>query len=143
MDHANTDSHYVIMFGVMLASGMLSSMNVYANKPSDVRYSLNDLYMTLLMTGWMFLLMGLFYSNMKIALIGLWFVGFSIWAIRVQLFIGKNSYFNAMIPHHSMAIQMSQQLMNKGVDDETNKFLENIIKAQGDEIKYMKSKLNQ
>ena len=62
MNHSNTFTHYYIMFFIMLLSGFLTTMNVWADSIKDVRFSLNDLYMTLLMTGWMFMFMGLFYT---------------------------------------------------------------------------------
>ena len=37
-------------------SGLLSTMNVWVDKVDDIRFSINDAYMTLLMTGWMFYL---------------------------------------------------------------------------------------
>ena len=46
------------MFFIMMASGLLSTMNVWVDKIDDIRFSLNDVYMTLLMTGWMFFFMG-------------------------------------------------------------------------------------
>jgi len=61
MKHSQTN-HYVIMFFIMVLSGLLSTMNVWVNKVDDIRFSINDLYMTLLMTGWMFLFMGLVYQ---------------------------------------------------------------------------------
>ena len=59
-------SHYVIMFVIMVLSGILSTMNVWVDKIDDIRFSLNDAYMTLLMTGWMFLFMGLIYQEMML-----------------------------------------------------------------------------
>ena len=52
-------NHYTIMFFIMILSGLLSTMNVWVDKLDDIRFSINDAYMTLLMTGWMFFFMGL------------------------------------------------------------------------------------
>jgi hypothetical protein len=52
----------------MLLSGLLSTMNVWVDKVDDIRFSINDAYMTLLMTGWMFLFMGLIYQEMRVFL---------------------------------------------------------------------------
>ena len=70
MNH-NSNNHYFVMFFIMILSGLLSSMNVWVNDYSDIRFSINDLYMTLLMTGWMFLFMGIFYKQLNIFIIGL------------------------------------------------------------------------
>ena len=56
------DNHYTIMFVIMILSGLLSTMNVWVDKIDDIRFSINDVYMILLMTGWMFLFMGLIYK---------------------------------------------------------------------------------
>ena len=65
MNH-NSNNHYFVMFFIMILSGLLSSMNVWVNDYSDIRFSINDLYMTLLMTGWMFLFMGIFNKQLNI-----------------------------------------------------------------------------
>ena len=43
------NSHYIIMFFIMIVAGALSTMNVWVNKISDIRFSLNDVYMILLL----------------------------------------------------------------------------------------------
>lgn len=75
--HIQTN-HYVIMFFIMLLSGLLSTMNVWADKFNDIRFSINDVYMTLLMTGWMFLFMGLIYQKISVFFIGLSLIIFNI-----------------------------------------------------------------
>ena len=62
MEHSN---HYIIMFCIMILSGLLSTMNVYADKLDDIRWSLNDIYMTTLMTGWMITFMSIYYKDIK------------------------------------------------------------------------------
>ena len=135
MKHSQS-SHYVIMFGIMVLSGLLSTMNVWVDKIDDIRFSLNDAYMTLLMTGWMFLFMGLVYQEMVVGFIGLSLIIFNIWCIRTQFMITETQYTLGMIPHHSMAVHMSKKLLEK----ETNMapFVENIIKTQEDEISILK-----
>lgn len=41
MKHSQS-SHYVIMFGIMVLSGLLSTMNVWVDKIDDIRFSVND-----------------------------------------------------------------------------------------------------
>ena len=129
-------NHYIIMFIIMLLSGFLSTMNVMVDKYQDIRFSLNDLYMTLYMTGWMFLFMGLFYKETNICLIGLLLVVVNLWCIRRQFMINEKQYLLGMIPHHSMAVHMSKQLLHK--KNNINKFIKNIIINQENEIKLMK-----
>ena len=44
-------------------------MNVWVDKWDDIRFSINDVYMTLLMTGWMFLFMGWIDQEPRVLLI--------------------------------------------------------------------------
>ena len=119
----------------MILSGLLSTMNVYADKLDDIRWSLNDIYMTTLMTGWMITFMSIYYKDMKPLIIGSCIVIFSFYAIRTQLFISQDQYLLGMIPHHSMAILMSKRLLTK--DNSITPFLNKIITTQTKEIKYM------
>jgi hypothetical protein len=124
------------MFVIMILSGILSTMNVWVDKVDDIRFSMNDAYMTLLMTGWMFLFMGLIYQEITVFFIGLSLVLFSIWCIRNQFLITEGQYKLGMIPHHSMAIHMSKKLLEK--ENNISPFVENIIKTQEDEILILK-----
>ena len=135
MKHSHTN-HYVIMFFIMVLSGLLSTMNVWVDKVDDIRFSMNDAYMTLLMTGWMFLFMGVIYQEMVVGFIGLSLVIFNMWCIRSQFLITERQYKLGMIPHHSMAVHMSKKLLEK--DNNITPFVTNIIKTQEDEILILK-----
>lgn len=135
------NSHYVIMFIIMILSGGLSTMNVWIDKWNDVRFSLNDLYMTLLMTGWMFLFMGFVYKNGVIGWIGAFLVVTNIICIRTQFLVDVKQYRQGMIPHHSMAVHMSRKLLEKGsVRPDIIPFVQNIIRTQEDEIEFLKGR---
>ena len=129
-------NHYTIMFFIMILSGLLSTMNMWVYKFDDIRFSLNDVYMTLLMTGWMFLFMGLIYREIIIIFIGLLLVIVNIWCIRNQFLITETQYKLGMIPHHSMAIHMSKKLLEK--ENNISSFVKNIIKTQENEISFLK-----
>ena len=134
---------YMSMFFITILSGLLSSINVWVDKIEDIRFSLNDWYMTLLMTGWMFLLTGIFYKEPIVSLFGFFLVVFNIWCIRTQFMISQNQFFLGMIPHHSMAIHMSKKLLEKEeMKSDSNKliksFLHNNIEIQSKEIDFMK-----
>jgi hypothetical protein len=92
------------------------------------------------MTGWMFLLMGVYYKHLYIILIGTLIIVISFICIRKQFLINQTQYLSGMIPHHSMAVHMSKKLLNNH-DNDIPKFLESIIKTQNEEIQYMKIKL--
>jgi hypothetical protein len=121
----------------MVLSGLLSTMNIWVDKIDDIRFSINDIYMTLLMTGYMFLFMGLAYREKKVFLIGLTLIICNIWCIRNQFLITESQYKLGMIPHHSMAIHMSKKLLEK--ENKISPFIKNIIKTQENEILILKS----
>jgi hypothetical protein len=121
----------------MILSGLLTTMNVFVDKYEDMRFSINDIYMTLLMTGWMFLFMGIYYKEMSIFIMGSALIIANLWCIRNQIFIDETQYKLGMIPHHSMAIHMSKKLLEK--KNNMNKFLNNLIKVQENEILFMKN----
>ena len=136
MNHIK-NNHYIIMFFIMVLSGLLSTMNIWVDKIDDIRFSINDIYMILLMTGWMFLFMGLFYHEKNVFLIGLSLVIFNILCIRNQFLITESQYKLGMIPHHSMAIHMSKKLLEK--KNKISPFIKNIIKTQENEILVLKN----
>ena len=131
-----TNNHYTVMFFIMILSGLLTTMNVWVDKTTDIRFSLNDAYMTLLMTGWMFLFMGLIYQEPKVFFIGLAMVIINLWCIRSQFLISETQYKLGMIPHQSMAIHMSKKLLAR--KNNIASFAQNIITQQENEIVFMK-----
>jgi hypothetical protein len=135
--------HYFSMIVIMFLSGLLSAMYVWADKVSDVRISNNDIYMITLMTGWMLFFMTLFEdsTNTTWIVISLLFIIISIYGIRTQTFISKQQYFRGMIPHHSMAVHMSRQLLKRepNLTKREVEFINGIIKTQESEINWMKS----
>jgi len=134
MEHS--DNKYIEMFLIMVFAGLLSTMNVWADKFDDIRFSLNDIYMSLLMCGWMFLFMGILDKKNNILMIGIGLVVFSIWCIRTQFLISEYQYKLGMIPHHSMAVHMSKKLLEK--ENNIQSFLKNIITTQESEISFLK-----
>lgn len=132
-------NHNIIMFFIMILSGLLSTMNVWADKLDDIRFTINDIYMTLLMTGWMFLFMGLIYREINVTFVGLSLIIIDIWFIRTQFLINETQYKLGMIPHHSMAIHMSKKLLQK--KNNISPFLQNIIKTQENEIEILKNNI--
>ena len=145
----------------MFISGLLSSMNNWVDKISDIQFHLNDIYMSLLMCGWSLILMGIYYIHYKLLLIGIIVTFIIMYCIRTQLFINETQYLKGMIPHHSMAVLMSKKLIEKKENKIKNnninninykklinsiplvtKFINNIIDTQNNEIKLMKTILN-
>ena len=129
--------HYVYDdFPIVARFTQLINMNIWVDKIDDIRFSINDVYMTLLMTGWMFLFTGLFYKEMNIFFIGSTMVIINIICIRTQFLIDETQYKLGMIPHHSMAIHMSKMLLEK--KNNITPFIKNIIKNQENEILFLK-----
>ncbi len=131
----------------MFISGLLSSMYIWSDKISDIRVSLNDIYMSSLMTAWMFLLMGIYYKMYNYILPSFIVILVTLYMIRNQTFISPQQYVKGMIPHHSMAITMSKRLLDKGekydLDNpkyiELKKLLNSIIMTQEREINILKN----
>jgi len=150
MNHSMTEpKEIIIMMIMMFISGLLSSMNNWVDKISDIQFHINDIYMSLLMCGWSLILMGIYYIHYKILIIGIIVTFIIMYCIRNQLFIDETQYLKGMIPHHSMAVLMSKKLIEK--ENKTNtfnliplvkKFINNIIDTQNNEIKFMKTILN-
>ena len=142
MNHSKMDhTHSTIpMFIIMIIAGLLSSMNVWTDKISDIRLHLNDIYMAILMTGWMFALMGLYYMNMMQIILGTIIIIVMLYMIRNQTFINESQYLSGMIPHHSMAVLMSKRLLenNLSLEPEIKQLATNIISSQESEINLMK-----
>jgi hypothetical protein len=128
------------MVGIMILSGFLSTMNVWADKLEDIRISLNDIYMTFLMTGWMILFMALLNKDVYMIVLGAILTLIMIWCIRTQAFVTERQFLLGMIPHHSMAVHMSKQLKKR--ENTIQSFLQEIITTQEDELRYMKKKLS-
>jgi thiol:disulfide interchange protein len=125
----------------MFFAGYASTMNNWIDKLDDFRFSLNDFYMTGLMTGWMLFFMGFFTLNIHKAIGGLMIVLIFFALIRTQLFVTEIQFLKGMIPHHSMAVMMSKRLEKK--PNSVQHLLDQIIQSQEKEIIIMKSYLNE
>ena len=139
--HSSSIQNIIIMFIVMIIAAIISGMNMWVDNINDVRIHLNDIYMGILMTGWMFLLLGLFYSMNNYIIIGLITIIITSYLIRTQTFINENQYLTSMIPHHSMAVFMSKKIKEKNIinNDIINWLIDNIILTQQEEINIMKN----
>ena len=96
--------------------------------------------MAILMTGWMFALMGLYYMNMTQITLGIIIIIVMLYMIRTQTFINESQYLSGMIPHHSMAVLMSKRLLEKNLhlEPEIKQLATNIIYSQESEINLIK-----
>jgi hypothetical protein len=123
----------------MFLAGFASTMNNWIDKWDDFRFSLNDFYMVGLMTGWMFLFMGLFVLNFGKLIFGLILIIIFFTLIRTQAFVNEIQYLRGMIPHHSMAVLMSKRLEKK--PNSIQHLLDQIVQTQEKEIIIMKDYL--
>ncbi len=131
----------LVMIVIMIISSILSGMNSMVSNIGHIRIHLNDIYMGLLMSGWMYLLFGLYELNSKYIIIGILLIVVMMVIIRKQLFINKSQYLDSMIPHHSMAIFMSKKILEKEIDNKkVNDLATNIINNQEKEIDIMVKK---
>ena len=131
---------FYVMFIISFISGILSAMFIWSDKMSDLRLTLNDFFMALLMSGWMFLLMGFYYKMNNYNLIGVLLILGSFLLIRKQSLINEKQFIKGMIVHHSMGVLMSRKLLEKNlfIPQELKDLAINIIKTQENEINILK-----
>lgn len=127
---------YLIMTVSMVLAGFLSTMNTWSTSLDNVYFSLNDVYMVGIMTGFMFFFMGSLTLQWKEAIVGGIVGSLFLMAARFQWLVGQNQYLHQMIPHHSMAVFLSERLSLK--PNGIQPYLDTIIKNQSAEIAYMK-----
>jgi len=128
---------FAMMIITCILAGFLSTMNVYSVKFSDVSIHINDMYMVLLMTCWMMLFYSLYIGNNILTVIFFVFVLILFFCIRKQIYINDTQYLKGMIPHHSMAILMSEKILEKTEDPKVKLLAQNIIDGQRKEIEIM------
>lgn len=141
------DKQY-IKFSVMLGASfivMYFVMFLNVDKVSHIYINMMRVYMTVLMICPMALIM-LFvmrkmYQNRKIntfiTLTAVFLFVLAFLMMRNQTFIGDRQFMKGMIPHHSIAVLVSN---NAGIEDpELKKLSEEIIKTQEEEIAQMKN----
>ena len=64
-----------------------------------------------------------------------------IYAVRTQLLISDTQFLKGMIPHHSMAILMSKNILYKTKNSKIKQLAKNIIDSQNKEIILMEKLL--
>jgi hypothetical protein len=127
------------IFVIMFIAGLLTTMNVYTTNFEDMRWSLNDVYTSLMICGWMFLIWGIVYQMTKHTIIGLMLLTISFYGIRTQFLITPNQYIKGMIPRHSKTITMSKKLIeSQQSNPQLSSLVNNIITSQQNEINLMK-----
>lgn len=130
------------MILIMILAGLGSSMYLWADKPTDIRLSVNDAYMILLMTAWMCFFMAIsdrvwVYAGVSaVAIVAL------LLAIRLQLLVSLSQFYTGMIPHHSMAVHMGRRMVanDRTLSETDREFIQSIIKTQEAEIEWMKQR---
>lgn len=115
--------HVGIMTLSMVLAGFMSTMNTWSPNWGNVYF-----------------FMGLFLLQWKEAVVGGLVGLFFIMAVRKQWWVGQNQYLRQMIPHHGMAVFLSQKLSQK--PNTIQPYLDNIITNQSAEIRYMKCVLS-
>lgn len=127
---------------------MYAAMFFNVDKLDHIYLSHSRTYMALYMVGPMALIMLAFMlpmytnklKNTIIVVSALLVTGLSIFFLRDQTTVKDVQFMKAMIPHHSIAILVSQQATFE--DPETEKLAKEIIEAQKREIAEMKKIIN-
>jgi hypothetical protein len=138
--HMNSNESIIVMIVCMVLAGTISGMNSFVNNIQDIRLNINDLYMSFMMIGLMFIFMSIYYFSMKLFVIGIFISIGTFILIRKQVFINEYNFLMSMIPHHSMAVMMSSELLKKklNIKPKTEELVKNIIRSQKEEIDFMK-----
>ena len=136
-----------LKFGIMMATSfviMYAVMYLSVDKWDHIYLAPSRTYMTFLMIATMAPTMLLFMWKMykkrawNYAILGVSVLAFvlAVGGLRQQVFVNDVQWMKAMIPHHSIAIMVSQKAHLK--DPEAIKLAEEIIEAQEREIAEMK-----
>jgi len=138
----NTDHNFsfemiLVMIIASILAGFLSTMNVYSSSFSDISVHINDAYMVLLMVSWMMLFYGLYINNTSLIVVFFVLVLALFYCIRKQVYIDDVQYLRGMVPHHSMAIMMSERILEKTEDEKVKVLARNIMDGQQKEINLM------
>ena len=138
-----------IFFFVMVIFGIFfNAMNILLYKPSHFYLSPTLIYAGCFMGGLMFCAHEIIHFftighfNIKLFLLGIVLATIFALLLRFQVGINTNSWMRRMIPHHSIALTTSSQLLKNGNLDKTSKTLAtNIVKSQKEEIQQMQNYL--
>lgn len=136
------NDHIKIMIISSLLAGFLSTMNIYTVKLDDIKLHLNDIYMITFMTSLM-MLFHVYVSNSPHYILFFMITSVLIFVcIRTQFLVDDIQFLNGMIPHHSMAILMSKNIVLNTKNARIKKLAQSIIDSQTREIQEMNNILN-
>ena len=128
------------IFAIIFVAGLLTTTNIYATCFDDMRWTINDVYTSLMMCGWFFLIYGVLYQLTKEVLVGLLLLTISFYGIRTQFLVTPNQYIKSLIPHKSMTITISNELLkNQQPSPQLTSLATNIKNTEQSEINYIKN----
>lgn len=130
------------MIIVSIIAGFLSTMDFWAVDLSHATTHVNDVFLVSLVIGWTIVLESIihhynFENHTMWLLAGIIIVAITIYLIRTQTLVNDMQYLKGMIPHHSMAILMSEKISKKTKNPEIKQLAQNIINTQYKEIELM------
>lgn len=138
--------NYATFFKMILTSSVLMYFTMYLHTYvwDHVFFSETRLYMTFLMTSVMAVVMLWFmrhmYTNKRMNQFiyagSITFFLLSLFLVRSQILVDEVSYMRAMIPHHSIAILVSERAQIE--DPRVQELAQEIIEAQRREIDEMR-----
>ena len=138
----------VVMFiGSFIIQYFLMSA-VMVEKRADITNSLGKAYMAVIMGISMLFLEVMMHDHQYDVCSTKLYIGLIIglalfiYLYRKQVAIKDKQYLEGMIEHHSMALLTSNEILKKTDDYNIAKLAKNIIEAQENEIKIMRSLLN-
>ena len=122
---------------------------IMTNSYTNITNSLGKIYISIIMALFMALTEVVMYDYMTLKFSWIYYILLSfiliilIFMYKKQIGINDKEYIKEMIEHHSMAIQTSEEIINKTHNYKVKRLAYKIKNTQEEEIKYMKTLLKE
>ena len=108
----------------------------------DLQFSIQATYMIILTTCWMIFFMALLQKHSYYLIASIIGLIFSYYAIRTQLFINKNQFYQELINSHSMSIVMGKEVIaNPDIKTKDKRQIQEAIYREKENLKQLKESL--
>ena len=115
-------------------SASLIGMNLCINKLEHMKFTLNDIYIAILVNFFMFFIYGLFVGNLFLIFIGIFISLCFFLLIRKQVFISKDECIKSIIPHQSTTIFFSEKILEQDLTDNEKEIIKKVIDNQNKDM---------
>lgn len=127
---------------IAILSSILTTITVWIIGAKDVQISINATYMILLTTSWMIFFMSIVHGRNYYLIGSIIGLGVSYYAIRTQLFINKNQFYQELINSHSMSIAMGKEVISHSdIKAKDKRQIQETIHREKENLKKLKQSL--